>query len=105
MGLKFRNPKFNIFCIIISRYFFIEFQPLRAKRSMKPFWKKSNPAGNRMVKVNNRNTRTRCEICSKLTLNIFHTLFFIVNFEQVIASWEVSKYDYASITQETKNIH
>ena len=43
-----------------------------------------------LVKVNNRNTRTRCEICSKLTikidqipvlvsllltLNIFHTLF------------------------------
>ena len=37
-----------------------------------------NPAGNYMFKVNNRNTRTRCEICSKLTnltLNIFHTLF------------------------------
>ena len=51
------------------------------------------PAGNYMFKVNNRNTKTRCEICSKLTiktperrqwrrsgvfvvtLNIFHTLF------------------------------
>ena len=36
-------------------------------------------AGNYMFKVNNRNTRTRYEICSKLTiktpLNIFHTLF------------------------------
>ena len=28
------------------------------------------PAGNFMFKVNNRNTRTRCEICSKLTLKI-----------------------------------
>ena len=28
------------------------------------------PAGNYMFKVNNRNTRTRCEICSKLTKNI-----------------------------------
>ena len=28
----------------------------------------SNPAGNYMFKVNNRNTRTRCEICSKLTI-------------------------------------
>ena len=28
----------------------------------------ANPAGNYMVKVNNRNTRTRCEKCSKLTL-------------------------------------
>ena len=26
------------------------------------------PAGNYMFKVNNRNTRTRCEICSRLTL-------------------------------------
>ena len=54
-----------------------------------------NPAGNYMFKVNNRNTRTKCEVCSKLTiktperrhcaigvvlvslllpLNIFHTL-------------------------------
>ena len=32
-------------------------------------WKKTfNPAGNCMFKVNNRNTRTRCEICSKLTI-------------------------------------
>ena len=28
----------------------------------------SSPAGNYMFKVNNRNTRTRCEICSKLTI-------------------------------------
>ena len=28
------------------------------------------PGGNYMFKVNNRNTRTRCEICSKLTINI-----------------------------------
>ena len=28
------------------------------------------PAGNCMFKVNNRNTRTRCEICSKLTIKI-----------------------------------
>ena len=39
-----------------------------------------NPAGNYMFKVNNKNTRAKCEICSKLamkllTLNIFHTLF------------------------------
>ena len=29
----------------------------------------TNPAGN-MFKVNNRKTRTRCEICSKLTIKI-----------------------------------
>ena len=26
------------------------------------------PAGNYMFKVNNKNTRTRCETCSKLTI-------------------------------------
>ena len=29
-----------------------------------------------LFKGNNKNTRTRCEICSKLTLNIFHALFW-----------------------------
>ena len=50
-------------------------------------------AGNYMFKVNNRNTRTRCEICSKLTklkltLKIFYTCGSIVNFEQVNAGWD-----------------
>ena len=58
-------------------------------------WRKNRiPAGNYMFKVNNRNTRTKSEICSKLTikipkrhhwrrsvsllltLNIFHSLFY-----------------------------
>ena len=30
--------------------------------------KKETPGGNYMFKVNNRNTRTRCSICSKLTI-------------------------------------
>ena len=29
-----------------------------------------NPAGNCMFKVNNRNSRTRCEVCSKLTIKV-----------------------------------
>ena len=37
------------------------------------------PAGNYMLKVNNRNTRTRCEICSKLN----NKGIFIVNFEHI----------------------
>ena len=32
-------------------------------------------AGNDMLKVSNRNTRTRCEMSLLLTLDIFHTLF------------------------------
>ena len=66
------------------------------------------PADMYLLKVKNRNTGTRCELCSKLkmkipeqrlgvvlmslllTLNIFHTLFYsfsIVSFEHVNASW------------------
>ena len=30
----------------------------------------NNPAGNYMFKVNNRNSITRCEICSKFTIKI-----------------------------------
>ena len=41
----------------------------------------SIPAGNYMFKVNNRNTRTRCEICSKLTIKI--PGIFIVKFENI----------------------
>ena len=64
------------------------------------------PTGNYMIEVNNRNTRTRCEICSRLTIqtpeqrhwhrsgvfivNYEHITFStvsIVNFEQVNADW------------------
>ena len=47
------------------------------------------PAGNYMFKVNNRNTRTRCEICSKLTIKVsekrhwYRSGVFIVNFEHI----------------------
>ena len=48
-----------------------------------------------MFKVNNRNTRTRCEICSKLTIKTPERRYFtpyssvfIVNFEQINAGWE-----------------
>ena len=63
------------------------------------------PAGIYLLKVNNRNTRARCEICSKLTIktpeqcqwrrsgvfivNFKHIshLVSIANFEHVIADW------------------
>ena len=53
---------------------------LKGLKSLSIFTKKLNhiildrvlnspfPAGNYMFKVNNRNTRTRCEICSQLTV-------------------------------------
>ena len=47
------------------------------------------PAGIFLLKVNNRNTRKRCEICSKLTIKALERRrcrrheVFIVNFEQI----------------------
>ena len=55
------------------------------------FWSlpKSIPLGIYMFKVNNRNARTRCEICSKLTIRTLEQHHwrrfgvFIVNFEHI----------------------
>ena len=41
------------------------------------------PVGNYMFKVNNRNTRTSCEICSKLIMKTPYSSVSIVNFEQI----------------------
>ena len=35
----------------------------------------SVPVGNDMFKVNNRNAKTKCEICSKLTIKIPEYLY------------------------------
>ena len=42
-------------------------------------------AGIYLLEVNNRNTRTRCKICSELTIPC--SSVSIVNFEHVIAGW------------------
>ena len=48
-----------------------------------------------MFTVNNRNTKTKCEICSKLTIKTperryvtSYSSVFIVNFEQINAGWK-----------------
>ena len=46
-----------------------------------------HPAAIHLLKVKNRNTRTRCEICSKLAIKIPEQRVSIVNFEQVNAGW------------------
>ena len=52
---------------------------------------KPNPTGNYMFKVNNKNSRRRCEICSELTTKTperRHWRFVnFVNFEQENAVW------------------
>ena len=59
------------------------------------------PVGIYMFKVNNRNNRTRCEICSKLTIKTLEcsklaiktpcSIVSIVNFEHVNSDWDVTK--------------
>ena len=39
----------------------------------------TNPAGIYLLKLNNRNTRTRCEICSKLTVKTTVFLLLTLN--------------------------
>ena len=44
-------------------------------------------AGIYLLKVNNRNTIARCEICSKLTIKAPERCLSIINFEHVNADW------------------
>ena len=54
------------------------------------------PAGIHLLKVKNGNLRTSCRICSKSTIKIperrqwRRSGIFIVNFEHIIASWDVA---------------
>ena len=56
----------------------------------------SDPAGNYLLKVNNRNTRTRCEICSKLAIKTpeprqwHRSVVFTVNFDNILYLFIVS---------------
>ena len=50
-----------------------------------------NPAGICLLKVNNRSTRKRSEICSKLTIKTLERRASTVDFERVIAGWEITK--------------
>ena len=56
-----------------------------------------------MFKVNNRNTRTRCEVCSKLTAKTperrqwHHSDVSIVNFKHFISCSSVSIVDFEQV--------
>ena len=51
---------FGLVSVLLTSLVFFFFFTFRSKGLF--------PGGNYMFKVNNRNTRTRCEICSKLTV-------------------------------------
>ena len=89
-------------------------KPLLIKRSMLPIWYHWS-ASNYMFKVNTRNTRTRCEIYSKLTIKIPErrrhwrlkvVLFF---FSRKFAIWLIGKSWFQILQQflnlQPKNTH
>ena len=49
-----------------------------------------------LLKITNRNTRTRCQICSKYVFPVYFTpcssVSSIVNFEHAIADWGTTKF-------------
>ena len=57
-----------------------------ASRSLLTHFYTHNPVGIYLLKVNNRNTRATCEICSKYFTSCSNGS--IVNFEHVNADWE-----------------
>ena len=55
-----------------------------------------------MLKVNNRNTRTRYKVCSKLTIK--HQNDAIINFEQVNTGWVIRKTSFRQYVVETPTL-
>ena len=64
------------------------------------------PVGIYLLKVNNRNTRTRCEICSKLTVKTperhqcRRSDVFIVNFEHILHLVLVLLFNYEHVNAD-----
>ena len=96
--------------LVFSRFFWCSRKSLRKSDYSSLAFSRSSisikmwkvfPSGIYLLKVNNRNTRTRCEVCSKLTLKIpeRRQWFLFVNFEQVIASWVISNNAILTIIQ------
>ena len=52
--------------LFLTNVFLYYYQRKRLRQAKKQDL--ANPADNYMFKINNENTRTRCEICSKLTI-------------------------------------
>ena len=75
--------------------FLLKIEPIEHKISLKFLANPSipytifNPAGHYLFKVNNRNTRTKCEICSNLKMKTSELRqwrrfgVFVVNFEHI----------------------
>ena len=67
VGVEVLGPASVLFNEVLGNLYF-----KLARLVLKACWLFSNetPAGIYLLKVNNRNTKTRCAICSKLTMKI-----------------------------------
>ena len=88
------NPvTFIVYILLVSSYEKKDqvesHQKVGLKKLHKEKRKEQSPVGNYMLEVNNRNTRTRCEICLKFTINTperchwCRSVVFIDNFEHI----------------------
>ena len=74
LGKKLTNLLSNREALKISRQHFVYFFPSQKRLLLQcnamtfVYTIGKYPAGNYLFKVNNKSTRTRCEICSKLTI-------------------------------------
>ena len=85
---------YNIYTFMIVMIIKKQKQKKKRKKNKSPKENKTNqlsPANNYLFKVNNRNIRKRCEICSKLTIKTpgrcpwIRFDVFIVHFEHMLA--------------------
>ena len=87
-GLHMQGLCRVLICLIMAPYVSIVLEYTAIYLNIRQYASKC-PAGNYMFKVNNGNTRTRCEICSKLTIKTperrqwRRSGVFIVNFEHI----------------------
>ena len=70
--------------LLLLRDSFRKWQPLKRNLCSKCFNKGDNSASIYLFKVKNRNTRKKCETCSKLIKNQNDPGVFIVNFEHIL---------------------
>ena len=82
-GCDVKKIEINII-FLIKLNFFLHERKVKQKVKYPENEKRIYPVGIYLLKVNNRNTRTRCEICSKLTSVVKRRSgVFIVNSEHI----------------------
>ena len=89
---QYWRPLPDSFMLFLSQHIIFWYYNMKKSKTSnhkKCMWNGKYPAGIYLFKVNNRNTRTRCGMCSKLTIKTSERRHwrrsgvFIVNFEHI----------------------